>query len=45
MAQLLRSNVEQHVLPAGIVLSQALSKVAHRRGEFPVRAAELFEEQ
>src|SRR3954453_12849756 len=45
MAQFLGRDVDQHVLPARIVLRNALGEVAHRCGEFAVRPAELLEEQ
>ncbi len=45
MRELLGSDVEKHVLAAGILLGQALGEVAHRRGELPVGAAELLQHE
>jgi hypothetical protein len=45
MRQLFGGDVEQHVLAARVVLGDGLREVAHRRGEFALRAAELFEHQ
>src|SRR4051794_1873977 len=45
MAQFLGRDVDQHVFAARIVLRNPLGEVAHSRGEFAVRPAELFEEK
>jgi hypothetical protein len=45
MAQLLRRNVEQHILAAGIAFGKSLGEIPHSRRQLALRSAELFQHQ
>jgi len=45
VAELLGGDVEQHVLAAGVLFSQRLREIAHRRRQLALRTAELLEHE
>ena len=45
VAQLLGSNVHQHIFTTRIVIAQTLSKIAACGGQLTLRAAELFQKE
>ena len=44
MAQLLGPDIHQQIFQAGIIAVETLNRILHRRREFAVGAAELFEQ-